>query len=182
MGIANTTASSALTALFTRKPVETVTGRGTGLEDPQLRRKVEIIEQAIRLHRPDPEDGLDSLAKVGGLEIGCLAGIALAAAEARVPVVLDGFITSAAALVAWRLNPAVRDYFIASHRSVEPGHRAILQTLELEPLLDLSLRLGEGTGAALAFGVIEASLKLLAEMATFGEAGVDEKENEEVKR
>ena len=176
MGIGNTTASSALTALLTAKPVEAVTGRGTGLEDPQLRRKVEIIEQAIRLHRPDPEDGLDLLAKVGGLEIGCLAGIALAAAEARVPVVLDGFITTAAALIAWRLNPGVKDFLIASHRSVEPGHRAALQALGLEPLLDLSLRLGEGTGAALAFGVIEASLKLLAEMATFGEAGVDEKE------
>ena len=182
MGISNTTASSALTALFTGKPVEVVTGRGTGLDDPQLQRKVAVIEQAIRLHRPDPEDGLDSLAKVGGLEIGCLAGIALAAAEARVPVVLDGFITTAAALVAWRLNPAVKEYFIASHRSVEPGHRAALQALELEPLLDLSLRLGEGTGAALAFGLVDASLKLLAEMATFGEAGVSEKEEKEPAR
>ncbi len=179
MGIANTTCSSALTALFTGKPVDAVTGRGTGLDDPQLRRKVEIIEQAIRLHRPDPEDALDALSKVGGLEIGCLAGIALASAEARVPVVLDGFITTAAALTAWKLNPAVKDYFIASHRSVEPGHRAALQALELEPLLDLALRLGEGTGSALAFGLIEASVKLLAEMATFGEAGVDDKKQEE---
>ena len=182
MGIGNTTASSALTALFTGKPVESVTGRGTGLDDPQLRRKIDVIEQAIRLHRPDPADGLDALAKVGGLEIGCLAGIALAAAQARVPVVLDGFITTAAALTAWRINPAVKEYFIASHRSVEPGHRAALQALELEPLLDLALRLGEGTGAALAFGIIEASVKLLAEMATFGEAGVDQKEENEPAR
>ena len=179
MGIGNTTASSAITALLTGKPVESVTGRGTGLDDDHLSRKTVLIEQAIRLHQPDPENGIDVLSKVGGLEIGCLAGIALAAAETRVPVVLDGFITTAAALVAWKLKPAVKEYFIASHRSVEPGHRAALQALELEPLLDLSLRLGEGTGAALAFGLIEASLKLLTEMATFGEAGVDEKEKKE---
>ena len=179
MGIGNTTASSAITALLTDKPVESVTGRGTGLDDDHLSRKTALIERAIRLHHPDPEDGIDVLSKVGGLEIGMLAGIALAAAETRVPVVLDGFITTAAALVAWKLNPAVKDYFIASHRSVEPGHRAALHALELEPLLDLSLRLGEGTGAALAFGLIEASLKLLGEMATFGEAGVDEKEQKE---
>ena len=128
------------------------------------------------------EDGLDALAKIGGLEIGCLAGIALAAAEARVPVVLDGFITTAAALTAWRINPVVKEYFIPSHRSVEPGHQAALQALGLEPLLDLALRLGEGTGAALAFGIIEASVKLLAEMATFGEAGVDQKQENEPAR
>lgn len=179
MGIGNTTPSSAITALLTGKPVEAVTGRGTGLDDDHLARKTALIEQAIRLHHPDPEDGMDVLSKVGGLEIGCLAGIALAAAETRVPVVLDGFITTAAALVAWKLKPAIKDYFIPSHRSVEPGHRAALQALELEPLLDLSLRLGEGTGAALAFGIIDASLKLLSEMATFGEAGVDEKEQKE---
>ena len=175
MGIGNTTASAALTAVFTGSRVEEVTGRGTGLDDQRLLRKVEVIEQAIRQHRPDSKDPLDVLSKIGGLEIGCLAGIALAAAEARVPVVLDGFIPSAAALVAWRMEPAARDYFIASHRSVEPGHNAILKALELEPLLDLDLRLGEGTGAALALSLIEASLKLLAEMATFGEAGVDGK-------
>jgi nicotinate-nucleotide--dimethylbenzimidazole phosphoribosyltransferase len=179
MGIGNTTCSSAITALLTGKPVETVTGRGTGLDDDHLSRKTALIEQALRLHQPDPEDGIDVLSKVGGLEIGMLAGIALAAAESRVPVVLDGFITTAAALVAWKLKPAIKDYFIASHRSVEPGHRAALQALELEPLLDLSLRLGEGTGAALAFGIIDASLKLLREMATFGEARVDEKERKE---
>ena len=179
MGIGNTTSSSAITALLTGRPVNSVTGRGTGVDDEHLSRKTALIEQAIRLHHPDPEDGLDVLSKVGGLEIGCLAGIALAAAETRVPVVLDGFITTAAALIAWKINPAVKEYFIASHRSVEPGHRAALQALELEPLLDLSLRLGEGTGAALAFGVIDASLKLLSEMATFGEAGVDEKEEKE---
>ncbi len=179
MGIANTTASSAITAVLTGKPADQVTGRGTGLGDPELERKVRLVEQAIRLHQPNPEDGIDVLAKVGGLEIGCLAGIALAAAEARVPVVLDGFITTAAALVAWKINPAVKDYFIASHRSVEPGHRAALAALELDPLLDLSLRLGEGTGAALAFGLVDASMKLLSEMATFNDAGVAGKQNKE---
>jgi len=182
MGIGNTTASSAITALLTGKPVEQVTGRGTGVDDEHLSQKIALIERAIVLHRPDPEDGMDVLSKVGGLEIGVLAGIALAAAENRVPVVLDGFITTAAALVAWKLEPAAKDYFIASHRSVEPGHRAALHALELEPLLDLGLRLGEGTGAALAFGIIEASLKLLREMATFGEAKVDEKKSEEPAR
>ncbi len=182
MGIGNTTASSAITALLTGKPVEQVTGRGTGVDDEHLSQKIALIERAIVLHRPDPEDGMDVLSKVGGLEIGVLAGIALAAAENRVPVVLDGFITTAAALVAWKLEPAAKDYFLASHRSVEPGHRAALHALELEPLLDLGLRLGEGTGAALAFGIIEASLKLLREMATFGEAKVDEKKSEEPAR
>ncbi len=175
MGIGNTTASAALTSVLTGTAVAEVTGRGTGLADEMLLKKIQVIERTLALHRPDPNDPIDCLTKVGGLEIGCLAGITLAAAKARVPVVLDGFITSAAALLAYRLIPSVKDYLIASHRSVEPGHRAILNTLELEPLLDLKMRLGEGTGAALCFLLIEASAKLLSEMATFGEAGVSEK-------
>ena len=175
MGIGNTTAASALTAVFTGQPVSQITGRGTGLADVQRFHKVEVIQQALDLHRPDPKDPLGCLAAVGGLEIGCLAGICLAAARARVPIVLDGFITTAAAVVAERIDPKVRDCLIASHRSAEPGHSALLAHLGLEPLLDLQLRLGEGTGAALAFLLLEASVRLLSEMATFDEAGVDRK-------
>ena len=145
------------------------------MDDVRLAHKIEVIERALALHRPDPKDPVGSLSAVGGLEIGCLAGVTLAAAELRVPVVLDGFITTAAALLACRIAPAARDYFIASHRSVEPGHSVQLAALGCEPLLNLKLRLGEGTGAALGFSVIEAALSLLSEMATFGEAGVDEK-------
>lgn len=175
MGIGNTTASAALASVLTGTPVEEVTGRGTGVDEERLRHKIRVIRSALELHRPDPSDALDCLGKVGGLEIGCLAGITLAAAEARVPVVLDGFITSAAALVACGVEPAAREYLIASHRSVEPGHRIILEFLELRPLLDLRLRLGEGTGAALGISLAEAAVRLLAEMATFDEAGVSGK-------
>ena len=174
MGIGNTTPAAALTAVFTGVPAARVTGRGTGLDDAQLLQKVRVIEQALALHRPDPDDPIGCLSTVGGLEIGCLAGIALAAAEARVPVMLDGFITTSAALLACRLAPEAAGYLIASHRSVEPGHRVQLEELELVPLLDLDLRLGEGTGAALAFSLVESALRLLAEMATFDEAGVSE--------
>lgn len=175
MGIGNTTPATALTTVLTGVPVAQVTGRGTGLDDAQLLRKVRVIEQALALHRPDPEDALDCLSAVGGLEIGCLAGITLAAAQHRVPVVLDGFITTSAALVACRIAPEAAGYLIASHRSVEPGHRVLLEDLGLVPLLDLQLRLGEGTGAALGFSLVESALRLLAEMATFDEAGVSEK-------
>ena len=175
MGIGNTSASAAITALLAGCPVRDVVGRGAGLEDAGLERKIHLIESALQRHRLDPNDPMDVLAKVGGLEIGFLTGIVLASAQARVPVVLDGFITTAAALVAWRLAPAVAGYLIASHRSVEPGHSVALKRMGLEPLLDLRLRLGEGTGAALAFFLIEASCKLLSEMATFEEAGVDRK-------
>lgn len=175
MGIGNTTASSALVCALTGTSAHSVTGRGTGISEEGLLRKARVIEAALSRHRPDPRDPLDCLAKVGGLEIGCLAGIALAAAESRVPVVLDGFITSAAALLAFRLNPGVRDYLVASHRSVEPGHGVILRELNLTPLFDLGMRLGEGTGAALGFILLEASVRLMKEMATFQEAGVSEK-------
>lgn len=175
MGIGNTTPAAALTALFTGAPAARVTGRGTGVDDERLLLKTRGIEAALRLHRPDPADPMGCLAAVGGLEIGCLAGITLAAAQARVPVVLDGFITTSAALLACRLAPEAAGYLVASHRSVEPGHRVLLEELGLEPLLDLQLRLGEGTGAALAFGLVDSAVRLLSEMATFDEAGVEEK-------
>ena len=149
-----------------------MTGRGTGIDEDRLRRKVEVVERALQCNRPDPSDALDVLAKVGGFEIAGLAGVMLGAAARRVPVLLDGFITGAAALAAVRLCPPVRDYLVASHRSIEPGHEAILGHLGLRPLLDLDLRLGEGTGAVLAMGLAEAALRILREMATFESAGV----------
>ncbi|MCS6882037.1 MAG: nicotinate-nucleotide--dimethylbenzimidazole phosphoribosyltransferase [Oscillochloridaceae bacterium] len=172
MGIGNTTPSSAVVAAIAGRPVAEVTGRGTGLDDAGLARKVAVIEAALALHRPDPSDGLDVLAKVGGLEIGGLAGVIIGAAARRVPVVVDGFISGAAALIACTLAPAAQPYLIAGHRSVERGHQAVFGRLDLEPLLDLGLRLGEGTGAVLAISLCQAACKILDEMATFGEAGV----------
>ena len=172
MGIGNSTAASALVSVFAGVAPSEVTGRGTGLSEEGLARKVAVIERALDLHRPDPADPVGCLAKIGGLEIGCLAGIALAAAEHRVPIFLDGFISSTAGLLAARISPPVREFFIASHRSVEPGHRKVLGMLGLEPLLDLQMRLGEGTGAALGLFLAEAAVRLLREMATFQEAGV----------
>jgi nicotinate-nucleotide--dimethylbenzimidazole phosphoribosyltransferase len=172
MGIGNTTASSAITAVLTGQPPGRVTGRGTGIDDGRLRLKVGAVERALRVNRPDPADPIDVLAKVGGFEIAGLAGALLGAAARRVPVLLDGFITGAAALAAVALCPAARDYLVASHRSVEPGHEAVLNHLELRPLFELDLRLGEGTGAVLAMGLAEAALRVLREMATFESAGV----------
>ena len=176
MGIGNTTPSAAITAALTGFPVAQVTGRGTGVDDAGLARKVAVIEQALTLNRPDPQKPLDVLSKVGGLEIAGLVGVILGAAAHRVPVVIDGFISGAVALVAAHLAPGVKPYLIASHQSVEIGHRVILEHLGLRPLLDLNLRLGEGTGAALAFHVIEAAARLLDEMSTFAEAGVSDKQ------
>ena len=172
MGIGNTTASSAITAAILKKPVMEVTGRGAGLNDEQLAGKVCTIEQALRINNPDPLDPVDVLAKVGGFEIGGLCGVILGAAAHRVPVVIDGFISGAAALIACELSPMARNYLIASHVSVEAGHPAILKKLALKPLLDLNLRLGEGTGAALGIFLAEAAARILDEMATFSEAGV----------
>lgn len=176
MGIGNTTPSSAIVAAITGLPVAQVTGRGTGLDDAGLSRKVATIEQALAVNLPDPHDGMDVLCKVGGFEIAGLAGVILGAAANRVPVVVDGFISGAASLIAAQLAPASKAYMIAAHQSVEIGHRAILQHLGLRPLLDLGLRLGEGTGAALAFHLIDAALHAHNEMATFAEAGVSDKE------
>jgi nicotinate-nucleotide--dimethylbenzimidazole phosphoribosyltransferase len=172
MGIGNTTSASALTAVLTGEAAEHVTGRGTGIDEAGWRRKVEVIQRALAANQPDPADALGVLAKVGGFEIAGLVGVILGAAARRVPAVLDGFITGAAALVADRQCPQVRNYLIAAHRSAEPGHAAILRHLELRPLLDLDLRLGEGTGAVLAMNLVEAALRLLREMATFASAGV----------
>jgi nicotinate-nucleotide--dimethylbenzimidazole phosphoribosyltransferase len=172
MGIGNTTASSAIIAAMTGAPVERVTGRGTGVTGEALARKAGVIKAALDRHQPKAQDPLDVLSKVGGLEIGGLAGIILGAAADRCPVVLDGLIATAAALLAVGLVPAAQTYLIAGHRSVEPGHSVALNALGLEPVLDLELRLGEGTGGALALPVLEAACRLLDEMATFGEAGV----------
>ena len=176
MGIGNTTPSSAITAAITGEPVAKVTGRGTGIDDKQLAHKVEVIERALEVNKPNADDALDVLAKVGGFEIGGICGVIVGAAAHHIPVVIDGFISGAAALIAVGLSPAVKDYLIASHCSVEIGHKVILKHLGLKPILDLELRLGEGTGAALAISLVEAATKILAEMATFDEAGVSEKE------
>jgi len=175
MGIGNTTPSAAITSVMTGWSVAEVTGRGTGIDEAGYARKVSVIQQALDLHRPDRTEALDVLAKVGGLEIGGLAGLMLGAAAVRVPVVLDGFITGAAALIAVGLQPRCREYLIASHRSVERGHQAILEHLDIKPLLDLDLRLGEGTGACLGMSLVCAAIKIYTEMATFDEAGVSEK-------
>jgi nicotinate-nucleotide--dimethylbenzimidazole phosphoribosyltransferase len=172
MGIGNTTASSAIIAVMTGEPVERVTGRGTGVSGAALARKTAVIKEALDRHQPRAQEALDVLSKVGGFEIGGLAGIVLGAAARRCPVVLDGLIATAAALLAVGLVPTAREYLIAGHRSVEPGHRVALQALGLEPVLDLELRLGEGTGGVLALPVLEAACRLLDEMATFEEAGV----------
>lgn len=172
MGIGNTTSSSAVTAAVTGRSPHETTGEGTGRTPGELRRKADIVKRALEVNEPDGKDALDVLAKVGGFEIGVLAGVALGAAAARRAVVLDGFISGAAALLAHGLEPAAVDYMIASHRSAEKGHRAVLSHLGLEPLLDLGLRLGEGTGAVLAMPVIEAAAACLSGMATFAEAGV----------
>ncbi len=176
MGIGNTTPSSAIAAALTGLPVAQVVGRGTGLDDRELAHKIGVIERALDVNQPNAGDPVDVLHKVGGLEIAGLAGVMIAAASRRIPVVVDGFISTAAAMIAVGLAPDVRGYLIAAHQSVEIGHRAMLNHLQLTPLLDLNMRLGEGTGAALAFHLVEASTRLLREMATFDEAGVSDKE------
>jgi nicotinate-nucleotide--dimethylbenzimidazole phosphoribosyltransferase len=172
MGIGNTTPSSAIVSLLTGTPVADVTGRGTGIEDAALANKISVIEESIRLNRPDSTDGLDVLAKVGGFEIGGIAGVILGAAAHRKPVLVDGFISTAGALIAHSLCPGAVDYMIAAHRSAECGHLVALERLGKIPLLDLNLRLGEGTGAALAMHHVEASVRILNEVATFAEAAV----------
>lgn len=175
MGIGNTTSSSAIVAVITGEDVETVTGRGTGIDDAGLEKKIGVIEEAIRVNKPNIKDAIDVLAKVGGFEIGGMAGVILAAASHRVPVVIDGFISGTAALVAYGLAPPVKDYMIAAHRSVERGHSVTLDYIGLKPLLDLDMRLGEGTGAALGISIVDAACKILGEMATFEDADVSEK-------
>jgi nicotinate-nucleotide--dimethylbenzimidazole phosphoribosyltransferase len=172
MGIGNTTSSAAITAVVTGQTVARVTGRGTGLDDTAWRHKIAVIEDALACNQPDATDALDVLSKVGGFEIGAIAGVILAGAAARCPVVVDGIISTAGAAIAVGLCPAVQPYLIAGHRSVEPGHSMLLEHLGLVPLIDLDLRLGEGTGAALALPLLDAAVATLNEMATFAEAQV----------
>ncbi len=174
MGIGNTTPSSAIVAAVTGSAPASVTGRGTGIDDGQFQHKVSVVEKILRVNNPDPKNALDLLAKVGGFEIGGIAGLILGAASLRKPVLIDGFISSAGALIAYGLAPEAADYMIAAHRSVEQGHRAALDHLKKQPLLDLDLRLGEGTGAAIAMTLVEAAVRILTEVATFAEAAVSE--------
>jgi len=172
MGIGNTTPSSAIIASFTGVPVAEVTGRGTGIDEKQFEHKVSVIERILRVNRPAPGDALDVLSKVGGFEIGGIAGLVLGVASLQKPVLVDGLISTAGAMIANALCPVANDYLIAGHRSVERGHGVALRHLNKMPLLDLDLRLGEGTGAVLAMPLVEASVRILTEMATFEEAAV----------
>ena len=172
MGIGNTTPSSAVIAAFSGIEVEKLTGRGTGIDDDALANKIRVIEDALKLHRPDPGDPLDVLAKVGGFEIGGLSGLVIGAAAAGVPVVCDGLIATAGALIACELAPAAKNYLFASHRSVEVGHRFMHKRLGVEPLLDLQFRLGEGTGAAVAMELLDAATRVLCDIKTFEEVAI----------
>ena len=176
MGIGNTTPATAILSVISGIPAAQVVGRGTGIDDDGLKRKAEAIETAVRVNQPDKTDGMDILRKVGGFEIGGLVGVILAAAKHHVPVLVDGFISTSAALIASVLNPKTKQYMIAAHQSQEPGHQKMLELLGKEPLLDLDLRLGEGTGAALALQLVDASIKIVNDMATFAEAGVSNKD------
>lgn len=175
MGIGNTTPSAAIACVLMNQSPETIAGRGTGVDQAGLKRKISAIARALDVNKPNPKDGLDVLSKVGGFEIGGLVGVMIGAASKRVPVMVDGFISTAAAMIAVTLAPQCKDYLIPAHRSQENGHHLMLEWLNIKPLLDLDLRLGEGTGAALGISLAEAACKILAEMATFGEAGVSEK-------
>lgn len=172
MGIGNTTSSSAITSCLTGTPVEEITGRGAGLDDLGLKNKISVIKKALEINKPNPKDAMDVLAKVGGFEIGGLAGIILAGAAHKIPVVIDGFISGAAALIAYHIEPKTKEYMLASHCSVEIGHKVILEHIGLRPLFNLDLRLGEGTGAALGISLADAAIKILTEMATFESAKV----------
>jgi len=172
MGIGNTTSSSAIVAALCGLEAGLVTGRGTGIDDDGLKLKTTVVRRALTANQPDPADPVDVLAKVGGFEIGAIAGLILGAAAQRKPVLIDGFISTAGALLARALAPNSADYMIAAHRSIEPGHQIALERLGKKPLLELDMRLGEGTGAVLAMHLIEASVRILTEMATFEDAGV----------
>ncbi len=176
MGIGNTTPASAIAALYSGLPAEKVTGRGTGLDDGGLAAKVRVIERALEVNKPNKDDPLDVLAKVGGLEIGAICGLCLGGAAAHVPVVVDGFISTAGALLAVKMCPGAADYLVSAHRSVEIGHTAMLREMGLNPLMDLDFRLGEGTGAAIGLSLVEAAVKIMTEMATFASAGVTDKQ------
>jgi nicotinate-nucleotide--dimethylbenzimidazole phosphoribosyltransferase len=172
MGIGNTTSSAAILAAITGAAAEDVVGRGTGVDDERLRHKAAIVRETLRRHKPDPNNGLDLLAKIGGFEIGAIAGLIIGAASRRIPVVVDGFISGAAAMIATRLAPACRDYLFFAHLSRERGHRQMLQFFDARPIVDLDMCLGEGTGAAIAIDIITASVRIYNEMATFESASV----------
>jgi len=176
MGIGNTTPSSAIASVITGNRVEDVTGKGTGIDDKTLAHKIAVIKKAIKVNRPDAKDGIDVLSKLGGFEIGGIAGLILGGALKRIPVVIDGFISGAGALIAYKIEPKVKDYLIASHCSEEKGHHIILEYLGLKPILNLDMRLGEGTGAALGISIVEAAIKILTQMATFEDAGVSKRD------
>ena len=175
MGIGNTTPSAAIAAVLTNTIPEYVAGRGTGISDIGLQKKINAIHNAVIINNPDPKDGIDILSKIGGFEIAGLAGAIIATAAYRKPIIIDGFISTAAAMIAVTMAPQIREYIIASHKSAETGHEAMLDWLRLDPIFDLGMRLGEGSGAVLAFSVVEAACKILNEMATFEEAGVSTK-------
>lgn len=172
MGIANTTPAAALISAFTGRPPEEVTGRGTGIDDETLEFKIEVVEEALQMHKPDPDDPLGTLAALGGLEHAAIVGLILIGAIYGVPVILDGVVSNSAALVAQALTPSCVGYLIAGHLSVEPGAVAALEHLGLEPVLNLHLRLGEGTGGLLAVPIVQAAARVLGEMATMEEAGI----------
>jgi nicotinate-nucleotide--dimethylbenzimidazole phosphoribosyltransferase len=174
MGIGNTTASSAIFAAMSGKQPKKITGRGTGIGDKQLAHKIKVIERALSVNKPNSKDPIDVLSKVGGFEIGGLVGVMLAGAAYRIPVVIDGFISGAAALIAAGLSPQAKDYLIAAHISAEAGHEILLQFLGLKPLLNLNMRLGEGTGAVIGIFLADAAARTLSQMATFAQAGVSE--------
>jgi nicotinate-nucleotide--dimethylbenzimidazole phosphoribosyltransferase len=178
IGIGNTTASSTIIAAFSGKEVWELTGRGTGINDSMLAHKVAVIEKALALHRPDPDDPLDILAKVGGFEIGGLAGLVIGAAAHGIPVVCDGLISTAGALIGCELAPQAKSYLFASHNSVEAGHKYMLARLGLTPLFDLQFRLGEGTGAAMAMHLLDAATRVLADIKTFAEVGITNAQQE----
>ncbi|MBS3885965.1 MAG: nicotinate-nucleotide--dimethylbenzimidazole phosphoribosyltransferase [Dethiobacter sp.] len=172
MGIGNTTSSAAITAVYSGGDIAAVCGRGTGLDDGKLQNKVRVIRDAISLNDPESTDALDVLSKLGGYEIAGMAGVMLAAAAHNIPVLVDGFISGAAALIAGKLHPNANQYMLASHLSEEPGHAVTLQILGLSPFLKMNMRLGEGTGSALAMTMVDAAIKICAEMASFADAGV----------
>ena len=174
MGIGNTTPSSAIIAAFSGLPVETLTGRGTGIDDAALANKIAVIRKGLDLHNPDPKDPIDVLSKVGGLEIGGLAGLVLGAAAHGIPVICDGLISTAGALIACELAPAAKQYLFASHKSVEIGHKYMHDRLGLDPLIDLKFRLGEGTGAAVCMELLDLATRILADIKTFEEVGVSQ--------
>ncbi|SDC89721.1 MULTISPECIES: nicotinate-nucleotide--dimethylbenzimidazole phosphoribosyltransferase [unclassified Candidatus Frackibacter] len=173
MGIGNTTASSAIIAAITKAPLKDIVGFGTGLDPAGVEHKMEIIKTALEVNNPDPKDAVDILSAVGGLEIAGMAGVILGAAANKVPVIMDGLISGASALIAQKLKPEIVAYLIPSHNSVEPGHKKVYEQLELSPFLDLDMRLGEGTGAVLAMPFLDTSVSLMKKMATFEEAAVN---------